>query len=56
MIFRKSQPLINKGGFHYEYYIWSSEAVLMVRQVRSTFEFDQPYKQAESKMQLTEKI
>ena len=52
----KSQPPINKGGSHYEYYIWSTEAVLMVRWMRGTFEFDQPYKQTEGKMQVTGKI
>ena len=38
------------------YYIWSPKTVLIVRWMRGTFEFDQPYKQAESKMQVTGKI
>ena len=38
------------------YYIWSPKIVLIVRWMRGTFEFDQPYKQAESKMQVTGKI
>ena len=32
------------------------EAVLMVRWIRATFEFDQLYKQTESKMRVTGKI
>ena len=39
-----------------QYYIWSPETVLMVRKIRDTFEFDQAYKQVESKMQVTWKI
>ena len=35
-----------------QYYIWSSETVLMVRWIRNTFEFDQIYKQTENKMQI----
>ena len=34
----------------------SLETVLMVKWMRDTFEFDQPYKQSESKMQVTGKI
>ena len=50
MIFKKTQPTINneKGGTiwgrgsWYEYLLWSPEAVLMVRWMTGTFEFDQP--------------
>ena len=53
MIFKKTQPTINneKGGTiwgrgsWYEYLLWSPEAVLMVRWMTGTFEFDQPCKQ-----------
>ena len=56
MIFQKSQLPINKGkGSHYEYYIRYPETVLMLRWKRGTFEFDQPRKQTESKMQVTGK-
>ena len=38
---------------HYEYYITSPETVLMVWWMKGTLEFDEPYKQAESKMLVT---
>ena len=39
-----------------QYYMWSPETVQIVKWKRDTFEFDQPYKQVESKMQVTWKI
>ena len=56
MIFQKSQPPIINESSHDEYYIWSLETVLMVRWRRDRCGFDQPYKQTESKMQVTWKI
>ena len=58
MIFQESKPSINKeeGSIRREYYIKSSETVLMVRWVRDTSEFNQPYKQTESKKQVKVKI
>ena len=37
----------------FQYYVWSFETVLIVRWVRDKFQLDQPYKQTESKMQVT---
>ena len=37
-------------------YILSCETVLMVRFLRGTFQFDQPYKQTENKIEVTGKI
>ena len=56
MIFQKSQPPVNKGVHTMNITYGSPEAVQMVRQMRGTFEFDQPYKQTKSKMQVTGKI
>ena len=44
IIFQKSQPPINKGA---------PVAVLLMRWMWGTFEFDQLYKQTGSKMQVT---
>ena len=38
----------------FQYYIWPPEIILVVRWMGDTIEFDQSYKQAESKMQVTE--
>ena len=51
--FKNPNPPITTEGWgssHYEYYIWFPETALMVRRMKGTFEFDQPYKQTESKM------
>ena len=50
------QPPLSKGGSHYEYYIWSTETVQILRWMQGTFEFDQSYKQTESKMRVTGNI
>ena len=52
--FKYSNPSINKEV--YTMNIWSPETVLVVTQMRRTFDFDQPCKQTESKMQVTGKI
>ena len=39
-----------------QYYILSCETVLKVRFLRGTFQFDQPYKQTENKIEVTGKI
>ena len=52
--FRNPSPPVNKRRVHTILHI-IPETVLMVRWMRVTFEFDQPYKHAESKMQVTGK-
>ena len=42
--------------FCFDAVIYDPLKVIIVRSMRNTFEFDQPYKQAESKMQVTGKI
>ena len=39
-----------------QYYMWPPKTVLLLRWLRGTFEYDQPYKQTESEMQVTGKI
>ena len=53
--FRNPSPPVNKRGVHIILHI-IPETVLMVRWMRVTFEFDQPYKHTESKMEVTGKI
>ena len=56
----KSGPPSNSGSKVHlpasQYYLRSPETLHMVRWMRNTFEFDQPYKQAQSEMQVQGKI